>query len=138
MSPMPRVEQMVETAIYVDDLEPAESFYREVLGLELLGKKPGRHAFFRVGSGLLLVFRPGETLKGGFLPPHGAKGPGHLALGIPGEELEAWKAHLLRQGVEIEKEVEWSRGGRSLYFRDPDGNSLELITPGCWGLPSGW
>ena len=28
--------------------------------------------------------------------------------------------------------------GTSLYVRDPAGNSVELITPGLWGLPSGW
>ena len=35
-------------------------------------------------------------------------------------------------GIEIESEVTWTRGGRSLYFRDPDGHLVELATPGVW------
>jgi predicted enzyme related to lactoylglutathione lyase len=36
--------------------------------------------------------------------------------------------------VAIEKIVDWPGGGRSLYFRDPAGNSLELATPRIWGI----
>ncbi len=135
---MPPIEHLVEAAIYADDLDKAEVFYRDVLGLEMLTKEPGRHVFFRVGQSVLLVFLAEATLKGGMLPPHGAQGPGHFALGIPTDSLDAWKDHLRSHGVEIEKEVEWPRGGKSLYFRDPAGNSVELVTRGLWGLPSGW
>jgi catechol 2,3-dioxygenase-like lactoylglutathione lyase family enzyme len=65
-------------------------------------------------------------------------GPGHVALGIPGEALPAWRERLAAGGVHIEKEVTWPAGGKSIYFRDPAGNSVELVTPGVWGLPSGW
>jgi catechol 2,3-dioxygenase-like lactoylglutathione lyase family enzyme len=37
-------------------------------------------------------------------------------------------------GVPIEQEHQWPGGARSLYFRDPSGNSLELITRGAWGF----
>jgi hypothetical protein len=43
-----------------------------------------------------------------------------------------------RKAIAIEKEVEWPRRGVSLYFRDPAGNLVELVTPGFWGSPSGW
>lgn len=136
---MEPIRHLVEAALYVKDLERAEAFYRGVLGLELLAKRPGRHLFFRVGESVLLIFQPEATRRpGGGVPPHGAEGPGHVALGIPEEAFEAWRARLERHGVEIEQEKAWPRGGRSLYFRDPDGNSIELITPNCWGLPSGW
>lgn len=128
----------VEAGIYADDLEKAEAFYREILGLGVLTKEPGRHVFFRAGNSVLLVFRAAETLKGGLLPPHGTRGPGHFALGIPTESLCEWRDHLRDHGIEIEKEVEWPRGGKSLYFRDPAGNSVELVTRGLWGLSSGW
>jgi catechol 2,3-dioxygenase-like lactoylglutathione lyase family enzyme len=134
-----KIKAVVETAIYVDDLQAAEVFYGTILGLCVIGKEPGRHVFFRVGEGsVLLAFRAETTLKGDSLPPHGTTGPGHFAMGIEREEFDAWRKHMQSHGIAIEKEVDWPRGGKSLYFRDPDGNSVELITPGVWGLPNGW
>jgi catechol 2,3-dioxygenase-like lactoylglutathione lyase family enzyme len=134
-----KIQAVVETALYVDDLQAAETFYGSVLGLRVIGREPGRHVFFQAGeASVLLAFRAEVTLKGDPLPPHGATGPGHFALGIEAESFGAWRDHLRAHGVAIEKEVEWPRGGRSLYFRDPAGNSVELVTPGVWGLPGGW
>ena len=135
---MQPIGHLVEAAIYVDDLPSAERFYRDVLRLGQISKDPGRHVFFRVGEAVLLVFVAQETLQGKHLPPHGARGPSHFALGIRAEDLPAWRQQLAEHGVAIEREVEWPRGGKSIYFRDPSGNLGELITPGCWGLPSGW
>jgi catechol 2,3-dioxygenase-like lactoylglutathione lyase family enzyme len=130
---------VVETAVYADDLDRAEAFYRDVLGLALLRKESGRHVFFRVGTAsVLLIFNPETTLRGDVLPAHGSRGPGHFALGIPTEALDGWRDRLTRHGVAIEQEVTWPGGGRSLYFRDPAGNAVELVTPGVWGLPAGW
>jgi catechol 2,3-dioxygenase-like lactoylglutathione lyase family enzyme len=104
-----------------------------------MGKEAGRHVFFQVGdASVLLAFVPEATLKGNMLPAHGANGPGHFALGIERHSLDAWRQHLQNHGDAIEKEVEWPAGGKSLYFRDPAGNSVELLTPGVWGLQSGW
>ena len=135
---MPRIEHIVETGIYVDDLAQAEVFYRDVLGLKMYMDEPGRHLFFQVGECMLLIFCPDETIKGGRLPSHGSSGPSHIALGIPRESIDQWKDHLRGHGIEIEKETQWPKGGRSIYFRDPAGNSVELVTRGLWGLPSGW
>jgi catechol 2,3-dioxygenase-like lactoylglutathione lyase family enzyme len=130
---------LVETSAYVDDLDRAEPFYRDVLGLEQIAREPGRHVFFRVGErGVLLLFNAETTLRADHLPAHGARGPGHFALGIAASALDEWRRRLEHHGVAIEHEEAWPRGGRSLYFRDPAGNSVELITPGLWGLPSGW
>jgi catechol 2,3-dioxygenase-like lactoylglutathione lyase family enzyme len=135
---MDEIRAIVETAIYVDDLGRAEAFYRDVLGLVVIGREAGRHVFFRVGDGLLLACNPETTLKGDMLPPHGAVGPAHFALSVRAEHLDDWRLRLEAHGVVIEKEFEWPSGGRSLYFRDPAGNSVELVTPGLWGLPGGW
>ena len=78
----------------------------------------------------------GASTGGGGTP--GATGPGHFALGIRRESLDSWRRRLAEHGVAIEQEVDWPRGGHSLYFRDPAGNAAELITPGLWGLPGGW
>jgi catechol 2,3-dioxygenase-like lactoylglutathione lyase family enzyme len=123
-----------EAALYVDDLAAAERFWRRI-GLQLVGRKPGRHVFFRAGRDMLLLFDATAAREPGDIPAHGADGPGHVALDVPGvEALEEWKAHLALAGVEIEHEHEWPSGGRSVYFRDMSGNSMELITRGTWGF----
>lgn len=130
---------VVETSLYVDDLDRAARFYAGVLGLEPIGREAGRHAFFRAGAqDVLLLFHAAQTLQGEHLPAHGTTGPGHCALGIAAGSADAWRARLAAHGVAVEHEEVWPRGGRSLYFRDPAGNSVELVTPGVWGLPSGW
>ena len=91
---MSEIRAIVETAIYVDDLDAAEAFYRDVLGLEVIGREAGRHVFFRVGDGVLLAFDPEATLKGDMLPPHGAVGPGHFALGVRADGLDDWRLRL--------------------------------------------
>ncbi len=135
-----------EAALYVDDLRAAERFWRR-LGLQLVARKDGRHTFFRAGRDMLLLF-DAEATRGdradsgsgsgsgsGTVPAHGAEGPGHVALDVPdADALAAWREHLAVAGVEIEHEHEWPSGGRSLYFRDPSGNSIELITRGSWGF----
>ena len=69
---MSEIEAVIETGIYVDDLERAEAFYRDVLGLAAIGKEPGRHVFFRVGQrNVLLAFNPAAMFKGELLPAHG-------------------------------------------------------------------
>jgi catechol 2,3-dioxygenase-like lactoylglutathione lyase family enzyme len=136
---MDEIQAIVETGIYAEDLVAAEAFYRDVLGLVVLGHEAGRHVFFRVGpASLLLVFSAQASSKGDVLPAHGAAGPGHFALGVRAGSLDHWRKRLAEHGVAIEKEVAWPRGGRSLYFRDPAGNLVEILTPGVWGTPSGW
>jgi catechol 2,3-dioxygenase-like lactoylglutathione lyase family enzyme len=131
-SPLDRV---LETILYVDDLDAAERFYGGALGLELDSRKEGVFAFFRVGPGMLLLFEPSAARTSRGVPAHGAAGPGHACFAAPEAELEAWRASLATAGVAIEHEQAWPRGGRSLYFRDPAGNSLEIATPRIWGLP---
>ncbi|HXI50772.1 MAG TPA: VOC family protein [Candidatus Saccharimonadales bacterium] len=134
---------LLEAAVYARDLAAAERFYRDVLGLRVVGSQPGRHVFFRCGSGVLLVFNPEATssetvlIGGGTVPRHGAQGAGHVAFAVGAGELSAWRESLGRAGVSIETEIDWPQGGHSIYFRDPAGNSVELATPSIWPQPSG-
>lgn len=129
---------VMETCLYAEDLAAAERFYTGVLGLTLLVREPGRHAFFRCGAGVVLVFHPATTshesthVGGAAVPLHGATGPIHLAFRVTTEQLPDWRRRLAAAGVAIESEVHWPQGGHSLYFRDPAGNSLELVTPETW------
>lgn len=127
--------RVLESCLYVDDLAAAQEFYSQVLGLAIHSQVPGRHIFFHCGDGMFLVFSPNATSKpGGDVPTHGAYGPGHIAFGIQEADLLDWRAHLVKHGVAIETEITWPSGGRSIYFRDPAGNSVELATAKTWGL----
>ena len=131
---------ILESALYVDDLDAAEAFYAGVMGLERIARAEGRHVFFRCGGGVLLLFdasktanppAPGARLP---VPPHGAIGQGHLCFRGSEAEIVGWRAHLEAHGIEIEADFEWPQGGRSIYFRDPAGNSLEIANPTIWGF----
>lgn len=130
-----RAARILETCLYVDDLDRAEEFYSGVLGLELESKVAGRHVFFRCGQAMFLLFNPNATRQAtGDVPTHGAQGPGHVAFGTSQDELPAWRAQLEAHGVAIETDLTWPSGAHSLYFRDPAGNSVELATPSVWDL----
>lgn len=139
MPPTP-IRRVLETALYTDDLPAANRFYGVVLGLEPIAFVEGRHLFFRCGEGVVLIFDRRSTatvptsVNGVPVPMHGAAGAGHMALAVAEAELPAWRAHLAAEGVAIESEVTWPRGGRSLYLRDPAGNSVELASPLLWGF----
>lgn len=126
--------RVLETCLYVDNLDAAQHFYGEVLGLPLVKREADRHLFFRCGDGMLLIFNPDETLKSADVPAHGARGPGHVAFAVAPEELDRWKARFYTTGIPIEAEIRWPNGARSLYVRDPAGNSVELATPSLWGF----
>jgi catechol 2,3-dioxygenase-like lactoylglutathione lyase family enzyme len=133
--PMHALDRVLETVLYVDDLDAAERFYGETLGLALDSRKPGLFCFFRIGDGMLLLFDPEAARRGRDVPAHGTTGAGHACFAVPESALDGWKRRLEAAGVSIEHEQAWPRGGRSFYFRDPAGNSLELATPRIWGLP---
>ena len=73
-------------------------------------------------------------MPGGTIPPHDGSGPIHIGLAVAAEDLPAWEQRLTAHGVPIEGRATWRRGGTSLYFRDPDGHLLELLTPGLWAI----
>ncbi len=135
MSEAPRAREILESCLYADDLDAAERFYTRVMGLERIAAIPGRHVFFRCGARVFLVFNPARTREPGPVPPHGAEGPGHVAFAARAEELDGWADHLRAAGVEIESDHAWPGGGRSLYFRDPAGNCIEIGTPAIWRIP---
>jgi len=131
---------ILETVLYASDLAAIEAFYRHVLGLEPFAKAEGRQVFYRCGDQMLLIFNPDATqIPPGPdaklpVPPHGARGEGHVCFRASSEEIAAWCARLEQAGVAIEADFQWPGGGRSIYFRDPAGNCLEFAEPRIWGL----
>ena len=122
-----RPRAVYETVVYATDLEAATIFYRDVLGL----REVDDGAFRLDDGGMLLLFDPARSSQPGRpVPSHGASGAGHVAFSV--QELDAWREQLRAHGVELEQEKEWPRGGRSLYVRDPAGNSVELVEGDLW------
>ncbi len=130
---MAPLRYVMESALYVEDVARAVAFYRDVLGLRVLEEfEQKRGAALAVGNTVLLLFRAEETRKGGELPAHGARGNGHVAFCVEPDQLQAWKTHLTSHSVEIEQEYSFGDTPPSIYFRDPDGNLLELAVPSLW------
>ncbi len=131
---MPSVTGVLETSLYVDDLDLAERFYQQVFGFSvMIGDERIRALAVRQGQ-VLLLFKRGASLVPEQFPTHDGSGPLHLAFSIPENEYAAWEARLQEMGIAIEAAKKWEQGGRSLYFRDPEGNLLELATPGVWAV----
>ena len=134
---VPRLSHLLETSIYVSDLDRSEEFYRRVLGLELFLRDDRMSALGLPGNAVLLLFLAGGSIRptpteGDDIPPHDGGGRVHLCLAIPKGELDKWETHLRTEAVPVESRITWPRGGTSLYVRDPDGSLLELATPGLW------
>jgi catechol 2,3-dioxygenase-like lactoylglutathione lyase family enzyme len=134
---MPPLDAILETSLYVDDLDRARRFYKEVMELTPLFEDQRMSALDVGGRSVLLLFRRGgstETLylPGGTIPPHDGSGPVHIAFAVSAAALPDWQARLVEAGITVEGRTDWPRGGISLYFRDPDGHLLELATPGLW------
>lgn len=137
LPPAPPPAGILEAALYVRDLDEAAEFYGNILGLEEITRAENRHVFFRVGSTVLLIFNPEATVKGASktqfpVPGHGAHGPGHLCFAATRAEIDAWRIRLSEAGYPIEADFDWPNGARSIYCRDPSGNSLEFAEPRLW------
>lgn len=142
LSPVPPLLGTLETALYADDLDAAVGFWQGVMGLDCFQRHEGRHAFFRITDTphpqVLLVFRAEATEQPPApdarlpVPPHGARGPGHFCLAAARRTLDDWRRHLESRGIAIEADFHWPNGARSIYLRDPAGNSIEIADPAIW------
>lgn len=137
--PGAQIARVLETALYCDDLQRARTFYEQVLGFEVMLATDRLVALSVGGRSVLLLFQRGlsehgEVTDGGVVPGHGAHGTQHLAFAIALDAVSIWTTRLAAAGVGIESTVHWPRGGESLYFRDPDGHSVELLTERSWPI----
>jgi catechol 2,3-dioxygenase-like lactoylglutathione lyase family enzyme len=130
------VRRILETALYCEDLARTARFYGTLLDTAPMVAGDRLVALDAGGRTVLLLFQRGDSgaleTGGGLVPGHDGHGPVHLAFAIDAADLDLWEARLLALEIPIESRVTWERGGTSLYFRDPDGRSVELATPGIW------
>lgn len=134
----PVIAGVLETALFVEDVERSAGFYQQLFGFEVMFQSDRLCSLNVSLAQVLLLFKRGASLDdirlpGGIVPGGlDSHGRSHMAFAIPAEQLEAWRHWLEQNAVDLESTVRWERGGVSLYFRDPDGNLLELATPGVW------
>ncbi|MDQ3971665.1 MAG: VOC family protein [Thermoproteota archaeon] len=135
-----KIKKVVETCIYSSDLESMKNFYAGILGLPVIQEEQDKLIFLKAGKSMLLIFDPLRTkTNNGSLPAHGTPTPPsciHFAMEIEKQEYHASKQLLIDNNIVIEKEVNWNSDAKSIYFRDPAGNLVELITPGGWPVES--
>jgi catechol 2,3-dioxygenase-like lactoylglutathione lyase family enzyme len=128
---IPPLNGIVETSLYVDDVERSVSFYQSLFGFEAVYSGPRLTALAVPDRQVLLLFKKKASASIAKIP-HDGDGELHMAFAIPADALAAWEARLTALGVPIVEKTEWERGGQSLYFRDPDRHLIELATPGLW------
>jgi catechol 2,3-dioxygenase-like lactoylglutathione lyase family enzyme len=136
---VPSLTSVLETSLYVDDLDRASRFYEETFGLTRIHSDDRLRAYSVGDRSVLLLFKRGASnrvtqLPEGKLGPHDGSGPLHLAFSTSAEDLPTWEKLLAARGIAIETRIRWPRGGTSIYFRDPDNHSVELATPGVWSI----
>jgi catechol 2,3-dioxygenase-like lactoylglutathione lyase family enzyme len=133
---MVAIRRLLETALYSDDVPRTAAFYEQLLGRPPMRESERLVAFDAGEATVLLIFRRGHTqpvrTMKGLVPGHDGAGPVHIAFAIDRSDLVPWESRLALLGIPIESRVIWDPGGVSIYFRDPDGRSVELATPGLW------
>jgi catechol 2,3-dioxygenase-like lactoylglutathione lyase family enzyme len=127
----PTVTGIIEAAVYVEDVPRAVAFYETVLGFETIDHDERLTAMSVGGRQVFLVCKRGASANRADVP-HDAVGQQHIAFSTAESDMDAWAARLRAHGVAIDRDRRWNRGGRSLYFRDPEGHALELASPGVW------
>ena len=136
---LPNVFGILETAIYVRDLQTAAEFYHRVFQFDTLLNSDRLIALDVAGRSVLLLFKEGATREpfatpGGIIPGHDGSGQTHFAFSIAADDVPGWRDQLRSADIAIESEVNWPGGAQSLYFRDPDQHLVELITTGFWRI----
>jgi len=130
-----RVKGLGEVSILVKDLDAMAKFYEEVVGLEVL-RRDESFVFFKVAEGYgghtqnLALFQAENRVllenKSIQLNPKQTT-LHHIALNVALEDYESEKMRLEGLGLKINATVhEWLHV-RSLYFADPEGNTLEFV-----------
>lgn len=129
----PPAQGILESSLYVADVSRSARFYETIFGFPVISDFGERGLAMQAGPGqVLLLFKKGASTQIG--APHDGDGELHLAFAIDSNTLPAWEAWLAQNEIAIEERRTWERGGRSIYFRDPDRHLLELATPGVWSI----
>ena len=114
------------TVIFVRDMAAMRRFYEDVLGFPLLRELSPGWIEYRVGGNTLALATPGRTAADAPTPNGSASL--QLAFRVSVAEVDQCADELARQGVDLlSPPTDQVFGHRTLFFRDPDGNLLEVF-----------
>ncbi|PDT91690.1 glyoxalase [Bradyrhizobium sp. Y36] len=124
-SPFNAIRAIDYTVIFVRDMAAMRRFYQDVLAFPLLRELSPNWIEYGLGHNTLALARPSRTSGDALLPAGSAAL--QLAFKVSAAEVDACAEELVRQGVAlVSPPTNQSFGHRTLFFRDPDGNLLEV------------
>ena len=121
-----RLLELAHFGLDVADLDRAERFYTEVLGLAVAQRFGHHQVLLRCGRQMLALFERTD------LPPRvtdsieNPLGKGHHAFKISPADLRTAQEVFQARGVPTYGPIDWGDHD-CLYFLDPDGNLLEVV-----------
>jgi catechol 2,3-dioxygenase-like lactoylglutathione lyase family enzyme len=125
MSAPLRLRHLDHFGVAVADLDRAERFYTEVLGMTVRMRLPDQ-VLLRYADGHLALFLKPDRVPGGRELVEQPLGQPHHAFLVEAEELRRARALFEARGVPHHAPIDWGDHD-CLYFLDPDGNLLELV-----------
>jgi catechol 2,3-dioxygenase-like lactoylglutathione lyase family enzyme len=123
------------TIVFVRDMSAMRRFYEDILGFPLLRELSPSWIEYRVGDNTLALARP--RLTAGDAPTPNGSASLQLAFKVSAPEVDQCAEELVQQGVNLlSPPTDQAFGHRTLFFRDPDGNLLEVFAELPTGRPS--
>jgi len=114
------------TVIFARDMTAMRRFYEDVLGFPLLRELSSGWIEYRVGDNILALARPSRTATD--VPVPDGTASLQLAFKVSVPEVDRCADELVRQGVTLlSPPTDQAFGHRTVFFRDPDGNLLEVF-----------
>jgi catechol 2,3-dioxygenase-like lactoylglutathione lyase family enzyme len=125
-SPFQAIRSIDYTVIFARDMAAMRRFYENILGFSPLRELSPGWIEYRVGDNTLTLARPSRTAADAPTPNGSASL--QLAFKVSAPEVDRCADELVRQGVKLlSPPTDQAFGHRTLFFRDPDGNLLEVF-----------
>ena len=125
MSPFKSIKAVDYTVVFVRDMAAMRRFYEDVMGFVLARELSAGWLEYQLGGNTLALARPSRTA--GDTPVPAQTAALQLAFKVPVADVDRCSEELTQKGVAmLSPPTNLPFGHRALFFRDPDGNLLEI------------